>query len=165
MLVRLNETCPDKCKITGDSAYFQKSFVSEHFSRGVLPVARPKNVRYSDPLLRAVEWLFSRYLRVIYRICGLIEAVISRLAPHTNRTRSSSPRGYRVEILLRGLSQNILSLECVLDRYIRETWGLTIGDVVRLARRSSRDEREAFDTFYHMLLSVLGLEKRPINPS
>jgi len=58
--------------------------------------------------------------------------------------------------LLRGLSQNILSLGCVLDRYIRGTWGLTIGDVVRLARGSSEDEREAFDTFYHMLLSVLG---------
>ena len=147
-----------------DSAYFQKSFVGEYPSRA-LPVARPKNVRYSDPLLGAVEWLFSRYLWVIYRVRGLIEAVISRLTPYTNRTRSSSPRGCRVETSLRGLSQNILSLGCVLDRYIRETWGLTIGGVVRLTRGSSEDERGAFDTFYHMLLSVLGLEKRPINPS
>ena len=43
-----------------------------------------------------------------------------------------------------------------MDRYIRETGGLTIGGVVRLARGSSEDERGAFDTFYHMLLSVLG---------
>ena len=41
-----------------------------------------------------------------------------------------------------------------MDRYIRETWGLTIGGVVRLARGSSEDERGSFDTFYHMLLSV-----------
>jgi len=39
----------------GDSAYFQKSFVGEYPSRRALPVARPKNVRYPDPLPRAVE--------------------------------------------------------------------------------------------------------------
>jgi len=141
----------------GDSAYFNKNTVSEWLQEQILPIIKPKNTNYVDSKLLALKWLFERYLKVLYRIRGLVEAVISRVAPHSNKAQSQTKRSFRIEILLRCVKESIILLGCIIDRCVRERFGLTLSGLVDVARLESQ-VGDPWSTLFNMLWSVADLE-------
>jgi len=143
----------------GDSEYWQIEFLKGAIRKSLLPSVRPKGDNSPNKILKALRWLFNKLLRLIYRLRGMVEAFIAKIFPRDNRLKAESKANGRKIILLAAILYNIYSVAEYLDRWLRDTMGLSLTSyIAKLAKKKQTNGINFYHTLAKQLLPTIKLE-------